>query len=206
MASRKKVLLKVIILGDSGVGKTSLMNQYVAKKFSNQYKATIGADFLTKEVMVDDRLVTMQIWDTAGQERFQSLGVAFYRGADGCVLVFDVTMPNTFRSLDSWRDEFLIQASPRDPENFPFVVIGNKVDLENRGVSGRRAQGWCHTKGDIPYFETSAKEAINVEQAFQAVAKNAMAQETDVELCSEFPDPIKLSGDNNKPQGNNCPC
>ena len=76
-----------------------------------------------------------QIWDTAGQERFQSLGVAFYRGADCCVLVFDVTMPNTFKSLDSWRDEFLIQASPRDPENFPFVVIGNKIDLENRAVS-----------------------------------------------------------------------
>ena len=72
MSGRKKVLLKVIILGDSGVGKTSLMNQYVNKKFSNQYKATIGADFLTKEVMVDDRLVTMQIWDTAGQERFVS--------------------------------------------------------------------------------------------------------------------------------------
>ena len=71
MSGRKKVLLKVIILGDSGVGKTSLMNQYVNKKFSNQYKATIGADFLTKEVMVDDRLVTMQIWDTAGQERFR---------------------------------------------------------------------------------------------------------------------------------------
>lgn len=86
MATRKKVLLKVIILGDSGVGKTSLMNQYVNKKFSNQYKATIGADFLTKEVIVDDRVVTMQIWDTAGQERFQSLGVAFYRGADCCVL------------------------------------------------------------------------------------------------------------------------
>ncbi|OWK02445.1 RAB7A [Cervus elaphus hippelaphus] len=108
------------------------MNQYVNKKFSNQYKATIGADFLTKEVMVDDRLVTMQIWDTAGQERFQSLGVAFYRGADCCVLVFDVTAPNTFKTLDSWRDEFLIQASPRDPENFPFVVLGNKIDLENR--------------------------------------------------------------------------
>lgn len=86
MASRKKTLLKVIILGDSSVGKTSLMNQYVNRKFSNQYKATIGADFLTKELTVDDRTVTMQIWDTAGQERFQSLGVAFYRGADCCVL------------------------------------------------------------------------------------------------------------------------
>ena len=75
-----------------------------------------------------------QIWDTAGQERFQSLGVAFYRGADCCVLVFDVTQPGSFKTLDSWRDEFLIQASPRDPENFPFVVLGNKVDLENRAV------------------------------------------------------------------------
>ena len=69
-----------------------------------------------------------QIW-IAGQERFQSLGVAFYRGADCCVLVYDVTAPATFKNLESWRDEFLIQASPRDPENFPFVVIGNKVDL-----------------------------------------------------------------------------
>jgi len=171
MAARKKVLLKVIILGDSGVGKTSLMNQYVNHKFSNQYKSTIGADFLTKEVLVEDRLVTMQIWDTAGQERFQSLGVAFYRGADCCVLVYDVTSPNSFKSLDSWRDEYLIQASPRSPENFPFVVIGNKIDLDNRAITTKRGQGWCLSKNNIPYFETSAKEAINVEQAFQAVAK-----------------------------------
>lgn len=68
------------------------------------------------------------------QERFQSLGVAFYRGADCCVLVFDTTAPNTFKNLDSWRDEFLIQASPRDMEHFPFVVLGNKIDLENKAV------------------------------------------------------------------------
>lgn len=117
------------------VGKTSLMTQYVNKKFNNQYKATIGADFLTKEVVVDDRLITMQIWDTAGQERFQSLGVAFYRGADACVLVFDVNVTKTFENLDSWREEFLVQAGPRDPENFPFVVLGNKIDLENERVS-----------------------------------------------------------------------
>lgn len=97
--------------------------------------------------MVDDRLVTMQVcgprcitqstvltsrklWDTAGQERFQSLGVAFYRGADCCVLVYDVNSSKSFETLDSWRDEFLIQASPHDPENFPFVVLGNKIDME----------------------------------------------------------------------------
>jgi Ras-related protein Rab-7A len=76
----KKLLLKIIILGDSGVGKTSIMNRFVNQKFSLQYKSTIGADFLTKEMLVDDRLVTLQLWDTAGPERFQSLGVAFYRG------------------------------------------------------------------------------------------------------------------------------
>eukprot|EP00052_Salpingoeca_macrocollata_P029145 m.290494 g.290494 ORF g.290494 m.290494 type:complete len:206 (+) comp22950_c3_seq1:163-780(+) len=205
MASRKKVLLKVIILGDSGVGKTSLMNQYVNRKFSNQYKATIGADFLTKEVKVDDRLVTMQIWDTAGQERFQSLGVAFYRGADCCVLVFDVTVPKTFETLDSWRDEFLIQASPRDPENFPFVVLGNKVDLESRAISQKRAMSWCQNKNNIPYFETSAKEAINVEQAFQTIAKNALQQEADMDMYNDFPDQIKL-GANDGPTESGCSC
>jgi len=102
----------------------------VNKKFSASYKATIGADFLTREVLVDDRQVTMQLWDTAGQERFQSLGVAFYRGADCCVLVYDVNNSKSFDALDSWRDEFLIQASPRDPDTFPFVVLGNKIDVE----------------------------------------------------------------------------
>lgn len=204
MASRKKALLKVIILGDSGVGKTSLMNQYVNKKFSNQYKATIGADFLTKEITIDDRLVTMQIWDTAGQERFQSLGLAFYRGADCAALVYDVSAPNTFKSLDGWRDEFLIQAGPRDPDNFPFVVIGNKIDLENRAVTTKRGLAWCQSK-NIPYFETSAKEAINVEQAFQSVAKNALAQETDVELYNEFPDQIKLTNEQTS-KSDTCAC
>ncbi|XP_059379809.1 ras-related protein rab7-like isoform X1 [Carassius carassius] len=204
MSSRKKVLLKVIILGDSGVGKTSLMNQYVNNKFSNQYKATIGADFLTKEVMVDDRLVTMQIWDTAGQERFQSLGVAFYRGADCCVLVYDVTAPTTFKTMDSWRDEFLIQASPRDPENFPFVVLGNKIDLENRQVTTKRAQAWCQSKNSIPYFETSAKEAINVDQAFQTIARNALKQES-VETY-DFPDQIKLRDDRPVSSSDGCSC
>ncbi|XP_038180005.1 LOW QUALITY PROTEIN: ras-related protein Rab-7a-like [Arvicola amphibius] len=208
MTSRKKVLLKVIILGDSGVGKIWRMNQYVNKKFGDQYKATIGADFLTKAVMmVVDRLVTMQICDTAGQEWFQSRGVAFCRGADCCILVFDVIAPNTFKTLDSWRDEFLIQTSPRDPENFPLVVLGNKTDLENRQVATKRAQVWCYSKNNIPYFESSAKQAINVEQAFQTIARNALEQETEVELYNEFPEPIKLDkNDWAKASAESCSC
>lgn len=193
MATRRKVLLKVIILGDSGVGKTSLMSQFVNQKFSSQYKATIGADFLTKEIIVDDKLVTLQIWDTAGQERFQSLGVAFYRGADCCILVYDVSKAATFRSLDSWRDEFLIQASPRDPDHFPFVVVGNKVDLDVKEVTTKQLQQWCTMKGGIASFESSAKEAINVEQAFQEAARKALAQEMQHDQYNDFPDQIQLN-------------
>jgi Ras-related protein Rab-7A len=209
MSHRVKVLLKIIILGDSGVGKTCLMQQYVENKWSSQYKATIGADFLTKEVMMEDKLVTLQIWDTAGQERFQSLGVAFYRGADACILVFDITQPKTFQHLDSWRDEFLVQAAPNDPENFPFVVLGNKIDREKeRRVKKADATAWCRSKGTspIPYFETSAKEAIKVESAFQHVAQMALAHcPTDEAVF--IPDNIVLNDNtNNQASSNSSGC
>lgn len=123
---------------------------------------------------------SVKIWDTAGQERFQSLGVAFYRGADCCVLVFDVTVAKTFENLDCWREEFLIQAGPKNPEDFPFIVIGNKIDKEDkRVISEKRALAWCAQKGNIPYFETSAKEGIKVEQAFQTIARDALKGEQD---------------------------
>ncbi|KAF5951641.1 hypothetical protein HYC85_009585 [Camellia sinensis] len=134
----------------------------------------------------EDRLFTLQIWDTAGQERFQSLGVAFYRGADCCVLVYDVNVMKSFDNLNNWREEFLIQASPSDPENFPFVVIGNKIDVDggsSRLVSEKKARAWCASKGNIPYFETSAKEGINVEEAFQCIAKNALKSGEEEEMC-----------------------
>jgi len=178
MATSKKHLLKVIILGDSAVGKTSLMNRFVKQEFSQQYRATIGADFLSKEIMVDNKLVTLQIWDTAGQERFQSLGVAFYRGSDCCVLVYDITSSKSFDSLESWREEFLNQANPKNPESFPFVVLGNKVDKENeRRVPATKAQAWTRSKGEIPLFECSAKDSVNVEEAFQEIARRALKKE-----------------------------
>lgn len=86
--------------------------------------------YITKFYLLPWSLNRSQLWDTAGQERFQSLGVAFYRGADCCILVYDVNSLKSFETLDSWRDEFLIQASPHDPESFPFVVLGNKIDME----------------------------------------------------------------------------
>uniref|UniRef100_A0A3Q7G6P9 Ras-related protein Rab7 n=1 Tax=Solanum lycopersicum TaxID=4081 RepID=A0A3Q7G6P9_SOLLC len=158
--------------------------RYVHKKFSQQYKATIGADFVTKELQIDDRLVTLQIWDTAGQERFQSLGVAFYRGADCCVLVYDVNVMRSFDNLDNWHEEFLKQANPPDPKTFPFILLGNKIDIDggnSRVVSEKKAKEWCTSKG-IPYFETSAKEDINVDAAFLSIAKTALANEHEQDI------------------------
>lgn len=200
MSNSRKTLLKVIVLGDTGVGKTSLMQQFINGKFSQQYKATIGADFHPKDMVIDDKTVTMQVWDTAGQERFQSLGVAFYRGADCCVLVYDVTNTKSFENLQNWRDEFLIQANIKDPETFPFVVLGNKIDVEEskRVVSSKKAQALCASLGNLPYFETSAKEAVNVDQAFDVVARNALQQEESMEFTDEYADAVNIhiDGDN----------
>jgi len=195
----RKKTLKIVILGDSGVGKTSLMNRYSTGKFTGQYKATIGADFLTKEVVVTDwygqrHVVTLQIWDTAGQERFQSLGVAFYRGADCAMLTYDLTDPHSLDNLNHWRSEFLNQVggpmaiaslSPTSAQ-FPFVVVGNKMDKTNdRLVPVERAQEWCVNASQqlgmgarpLPHFETSAKTALNVDEAFAEVARLALDYE-----------------------------
>jgi len=185
----RKVLLKVVIIGDSGVGKTSLMNRYHSKKFSGQYKATIGADFLSTDIALegDDRVATLQIWDTAGQERFQSLGVAFYRGADACLLVYDVTDPKSLDHLESWRKDFLRQLGfeENDPqlENFPFIVLGNKVDMvSERRVTKFRGEQWCKSISrpgsttPVDHFETSAKDSTNVDAAFKRAATIAYAR------------------------------
>jgi len=166
--------VKIVMLGDAGVGKTSLLDRFINKSFNKNYKATIGADFITTDIIVDDQLVTLQIWDTAGQERFQSLGQSFYRGADCCILVFDSNVSETFVNLDSWRDEILTNTAPFEPHSFPFVLIGNKSDLNNRNVSKSKIEEWCARYGNIQYFETSAKDVIAVEQAFLAATKCGM--------------------------------
>jgi Ras-related protein Rab-7A len=187
-------LFKLLLIGDSGVGKSCLLLRFADHTYTESYISTIGVDFKIRTIELDGKTIKLQIWDTAGQERFQSLGVAFYRGADSCVLVYDITDQKSFDNLQVWMEEFLAQASPRNPGNFPFVVLGNKVDLDNRAVSTKRAQSWCQTKNDIPYFEVSAKEAINVEQAFQTIARNALQRESQdsPDLYNDFPDKIDL--------------
>jgi Ras-related protein Rab-7A len=171
------------------VGKTSLMNRYSTGKFTGQYKATIGADFLSKECIVTDyfgqrNLVSLQIWDTAGQERFQSLGNSFYRGSDCAMLVYDITDPASLDNLSHWKQEFLEQTNGLGGAGlgapFPFVVLGNKVDKEkDRKVPRQRVEEWCSQAAStgLTHFETSAKTASNVEEAFHEVSRLALQYE-----------------------------
>jgi len=160
-------MIKVVVIGDSSVGKTSLIQMFEHSKFTSQFKPTIGADFSNKIVeLPDGRNCTLQIWDTAGQERFQSLGTAFYRGADCCLLVYDVTNLSSFEHIQSWQQNFLRKSNPENPETFPFMMIGNKVDLEEgRAVPHEDALEYSKTH-EIIFFETSAKSNLNVGKAF----------------------------------------
>ncbi|KAK8793187.1 hypothetical protein WA538_004183 [Blastocystis sp. DL] len=182
---KRKAALKVIVLGDSSVGKSCIIQQYVFKKFSDKYKSTIGADFFSHDVVIDDVPYTLQIWDTAGQERFQSLGSSFYRGTDACLLAFDLTNARSFKDLEKWQDDFLVAASPSDPLNFPFVVVGNKVDLpeSERKVTKEEVEQWSTSRRvtGMHYYETSAKENIGIEDAFMDALKQAIAQKTEEE-------------------------
>uniref|UniRef100_A0A8C5PV20 small monomeric GTPase n=2 Tax=Leptobrachium leishanense TaxID=445787 RepID=A0A8C5PV20_9ANUR len=130
--SGRSLLLKVILLGDGGVGKSSLMNRYVTNKFDSQAFHTIGVEFLNQDLEVDGRLVTLQIWDTAGQERFKSLRTPFYRGADCCLLTFSIDDRHSFENLTGWKKEFILYADIKEPARFPFVVLGNKSDKSER--------------------------------------------------------------------------
>ncbi|CAN8232517.1 unnamed protein product [Cochlearia groenlandica] len=176
--------LKIIIIGDSGVGKTSLINRYIDKDFKKVYKNTYGFDYKTKELSIGDEGVTLNIWDTAGQERFKSITHNFYRDADCCVLVYDVNVLQTFKSLDKWHDEFIKEVNPSTSGKFPFVLVGNKIDVKeghSRVVPKKKAKEWCELNGKINYFETSTKEDINVDEAFLMIAKKALSNENHID-------------------------
>uniref|UniRef100_A0A8C5RYQ2 small monomeric GTPase n=1 Tax=Laticauda laticaudata TaxID=8630 RepID=A0A8C5RYQ2_LATLA len=181
--SGKSLLLKVLLLGDGGVGKSSLVSRYVTHKFDSQAFHTIGVEFLNQDLEVDGRLVTLQIWDTAGQERFKSLRTPFYRGADCCLLTFSVDDRQSFENLGHWRKEFACYANVKDPEHFPFVVLGNKVDKVERQVAAEEARAWCLAHGNYPYLETSAKDDTNVAVAFEEAVRQVLASEEQLEHC-----------------------
>ncbi|XP_044761857.1 ras-related protein Rab-9A [Coccinella septempunctata] len=167
--SSKNTLLKVVILGDGGVGKSCLMNRFVSNQFDEHSFHTIGVEFLNKDIDVNGDTYTLQIWDTAGQERFKTLRTPFYRGSDVCLLTYSIDDKSSFRNLEMWKDEFLHYADIRENSQFPFIVVGNKSDISGaqREVSETERETWCNENNITASIETSAKDASNVHEAFR---------------------------------------
>ncbi|CAM9686780.1 unnamed protein product [Chrysoparadoxa australica] len=158
-------LFKLVLIGDSGVGKSCLLLRFADDAFTDSYISTIGVDFRFRTVKIDKKTVKLQIWDTAGQERFRTITSAYYRGADGIIMVYDVTNQESFGHVNDWLSEVNRYAS----EGTSKLLIGNKSDRTDKAVDTATAKAYAETLG-IPFLETSAKAASNVEEAFLTMA------------------------------------
>ncbi|KAL2078248.1 hypothetical protein ACEWY4_025933 [Coilia grayii] len=167
LGSTKICQFKLVLLGETAVGKSSVVLRFVKGQFQEFQEATIGAAFLTQTVCLDDTTIKFEIWDTAGQERYHSLAPMYYRGAQAAIVVFDITSADSFTRAQSWVKELQKQANP----NIVIALAGNKADLANkRTVEFQEAQDYADENG-LLFMETSAKTALNVNEIFMAIAK-----------------------------------
>ncbi|XP_076161432.1 ras-related protein Rab-37 isoform X2 [Ptiloglossa arizonensis] len=170
-----ELLFKVMLLGDSGVGKTCLLTRFRDGRFlSGNYITTVGIDFRNKVVVVDDTSVKLQIWDTAGQERFRSVTHAYYRDAHALLLLYDVTNKTSYDNIRAWLSEIREHAN----EDVVIMLLGNKSDCGPERVVKREEGERLAQEYKVPFMETSAKTGLNVELAFLAVARELMARKS----------------------------
>ncbi|SCU78111.1 LAME_0A03334g1_1 [Lachancea meyersii CBS 8951] len=159
-------IMKILLVGDSGVGKSCLLVRFVEDKFSPSFITTIGIDFKIKTVDINGKKVKLQLWDTAGQERFRTITTAYYRGAMGIILVYDVTDERTFANIKQWFSTVNQHAN----DEAQLLLVGNKSDMESRAVSTDQGETLAKELG-IPFVEASAKDDTNVNNIFFLLAK-----------------------------------
>lgn len=163
----KAIPFKLVLLGESAVGKSSLVHRFVKDQFFEYNESTIGAAFLTQTVPLGDAIIKFEIWDTAGQERYKSLAPMYYRGAHAALVVYDITVYDSFTKAKQWVKELSRQGSA----NIVVGIAGNKSDMKDqRKVETSEAQAYCEDNG-ILFMETSAKTAENVKAIFEAIAR-----------------------------------
>lgn len=164
---REDYKLKVVIVGDSGVGKSNLIKRFTTNEFLANSKATVGVEFLSKSYKINDKIFKIEMWDTAGQERYKSITSAYYKGAKGALVVYDTTSAQSFENVDKWYNEI----KEKTGKDIKLILIGNKIDLsEQKVVNTDEALAKAKTWG-IPLMETSAKSAVNVKEAFHDLLK-----------------------------------
>lgn len=159
-------LFRLVLIGDSGVGKSCLLLRFADDNFTDTYISTIGVDFRFRTITVDNMVIKLQIWDTAGQERFRTITSAYYRGADGIIMVYDVSNIDSFNHVEEWLSEVERYAN----DGTSKLLVGNKADLPDKAVSEDVAQKMADRLG-IPFLETSAKTSTNVNNTFLTIAR-----------------------------------
>ena len=162
--------IKLMVIGETRVGKTALIKKYTKNVFGGTYLTTVGIDFQEKIINVEEKSVKLQIWDTAGQERFRNIAKSYFHTSDGFLLVYDISCKDSFEKLNFWYEQIKLNA----PENTKCVVAGNKCDLEEkRQVNKNEGENFAKTY-NIDFYETSAKDGINVDVVFQTLASEIM--------------------------------
>jgi len=204
-ATEYDYLFKLLLIGDSGVGKSCLLLRFADHTYTESYISTIGVDFKIRTIDLDGKTIKLQIWDTAGQERFRTITSSYYRGAHGIIVVYDVTDSDSFNNVKQWLSEIDRYAG----ENVNKLLVGNKCDLVNKKAVDYETAKAFADKLEIPFLETSAKAATNVEKAFLTMAaeiKNTLATQQPINP-SPHVDKIGLTqGKNISKEGESTSC
>ena len=180
MTSEPRITFKILTIGESGVGKTCILRRFVEDKFLKNHLATIGIDFKTKTLNINNQEIKLKIWDTAGQERFRNITTQYYKGADGIVLVYDVTDEASFDKIKDWMDQIL---SNTNKDEICLILLGNKCDIEKRSISYEQGKTLANEL-QVNFFETSAQTGQNIKDAFETLTADIMKKK-------------KIGGDNN---------
>eukprot|EP01091_Cochliopodium_minus_P011560 TRINITY_DN3310_c0_g2_i2.p1 TRINITY_DN3310_c0_g2~~TRINITY_DN3310_c0_g2_i2.p1 ORF type:complete len:208 (+),score=55.62 TRINITY_DN3310_c0_g2_i2:159-782(+) len=192
-------MLKLLLIGDSDVGKSSILLRFTDDDFSDDISCTIGVDFKTKLIDFHNKKINLTIWDTAGQEKFRSLTSSYYRGTHGIILVYDVTNKKSFEHIESWLNEINTYATN---DNLVKLLVGNKVDKEeDREVTKEEAQEFARSR-EMVFIEASAKTTIGIQQSFNELVQKIMDIPEMVKECSTKKT-NNVNIDNKPPEDNN---
>ena len=177
----KEIRLKLLIIGDSSVGKTSILLNYTDNYFPESHVATIGVEYKVKELIKDNYKITLQIWDTAGQERFRSITKSFFRNTNGILFVYDITNRKSFQNVKEW-----IKDSEMHDSGFEKILVGNKIDLKkNREIKYEELEE-LGKKKNIDVIETSAKDGININEAFEKIVDLILNNKNEMDIMGEY--------------------
>ena len=186
----------ILLLGDTCVGKTCLISRYANGVFKEEYISTVGVDYVSKQEIINDQNINVKLWDTAGQERYKALTPSYLRGAEGIVLVYDVTKSESFDSLKVWIDSL---KNNLGENSLPIIIDGNKIDLDDRDVSKETAQKFAQ-EYNYKYFETSAKSGVGVDELFREIVNQILEKKDKTDEVKEERKSVKLQSDKGNTQ------